>query len=1335
MQNLPQIREPEIASLPLVGDDLRVISCPNLFNMERKLTHLAPGSTVLEILQKVQPDKYLQKQAFISIDGEPVEPIYWANTVPRPGCLVVIRIIPAGGIGRIILAVAMVVVSVVLTVVFPPAGVAAWLGTSLAVGGIVSAGIVALGTIAVGLVGNLIINALTPPVKPSSAAAYSAPGSIAGVNMPTLSQNQDSPTQFITGARNQLVQFGTIPRLLGFMRIVPYKMAEDYTEIVGADQYVRCLFGQYGPLDISDLKIGETAITEFLGVEKEIRQGYPDDPAITLYTKDIHEEVLSVVLEKEEITYSGWVDPVYHPEVSTPGTPIYFWQNAGLPNIEACYSLTMKSPTCGDIVGYTPGTITPGYWDEGHYTGSQSVESWTTRTTQPDVDRISIDIVCPNGLYAWNNYAGRTTKTISFNIWYRLTDTSGDWLQLPILTITGSTNAAVRKNYSWDVTKGQYDMKIGRITSADTGNDMSISYWTALRSIKNSPPITYPDPLAKIAVRIKASEQLHGTLDELNFYGMSIVWTWNSEDGEWQYLPSNNPAALFRAVLQDVASPNPIPDERIDIAKLEYWSEFCSENGWRYNKNIDQTANWWDLLKEIAAAGRAAPCQYDGKWSVVIDELQDAPVTIFNPRTMKDLEVEITYPDMPHGFRCPFKNELKDFQSDERIVLDDGYQIEGKDAWGNSHPEYTAATKFEQLELPGVTHPSLIFKLARYHIASGRLRFRKISFSTNIQQLVCTRGDKILISHDVMLVGIASGRVKTVNYDGDNIVSVTTDEECLMEAGKTYGLQLRIPGEEPLNRQIVTNVGSQTTLVFSTPIVPEVTNLADGDLVTFGEFGSETIPVIVKSIEQKSGMWAKITCVDEAPELHQADQGVIPEHISEITTPVAWNPPVAEGIRSDISVMFNTAAGWQYQILVTMAAWQSLTHPNAVGVEAIYWASNTDNPRVITSVAPISNGSISITPVEVGMFYDFKLRFVNRDGTRTIWSEVYRHKVVGLNALPDVENLISFYRDNRVMLKWGNVVGLAIGYPGVDYEIRKGTTWSTAEVLGRVTDPEFVTQGDGYYWVAAHFGITYSPNPTGTNISGSVLDVNVVATHGEYSDNWPGTRTNTLVSDSGYLELSGFGLFDDIPDLDSETNTDLFGGITSGIGYYEIEAANIVDVGDVQPCVISASYVSLSHDYSDNIDNYFDFDTILDFDGYVAGITTTKVQIATAGADGVFGAWQDFFPGQYYARKFKFRLALSTIDNQVTPMVTAFSWTVDMPDRTESGTVELDAGGEDITFSKPFQVVPAILITVYNATTGDEIFLTNKTVSGFHLQIKNGGVGAARTIHHLAKAY
>jgi hypothetical protein len=120
-----------------------------------------------------------------------------------------------------------------------------------------------------------------------------------------------------------------------------------------------------------------------------------------------------------------------------------------------------------------------------------------------------------------------------------------------------------------------------------------------------------------------------------------------------------------------------------------------------------------------------------------------------------------------------------------------------------------------------------------------------------------------------------------------------------------------------------------------------------------------------------------------------------------------------------------------------------------------------------------------------------------------------------------------------------------------------------------------------------------------------------------------------------------------------------------------------------------------------------------------------------------WSAWSRFSVGDYYARGFQWKLEFTSSEQTHNVGVTTLEVEIDMPDRVEEQNgYSLGAGGETLSFSFDFYATPAVGITVHDAATGDYFVLTNKTVSGFDLQVKDsGGSGVARTIDWIAKGY
>lgn len=351
--------------------------------------------------------------------------------------------------------------------------------------------------------------------------------------------------------------------------------------------------------------------------------------------------------------------------------------------------------------------------------------------------------------------------------------------------------------------------------------------------------------------------------------------------------------------------------------------------------------------------------------------------------------------------------------------------------------------------------------------------------------------------------------------------------------------------------------------------------------------------------------------------------------------------------------------------------------------------------------------------------------------------EPYTYRVTGsaLTApLDNVANLATVFRDGRLYLHWDRVVD---SLRPVTYEVREGTTYASATIVGTVTDPEYLVRSDGTYWVSAIAGRARSLTATAVTVAGSRLSPNVVQTWDEKATSWTGAMSSGVSTSGGNLILTGSALLSTAASVSGITGlVSQFGGVISQ-GTYDLPAGHIVDVGTVQACNVS---VTFSY-YNDNPSNIFSTIPLVSLAPSIAGdyaaLATVHIEIAVSDAGGTFGAWQKFVPGQYLGRKFKIRAVLESFDPVITPVVTALAFTVDMPDKVQTGTgVAIAAGGTAITFPVAFQIVPNVQITVTNAVAGDDIFITaGPTAAGFTVQIKNAGVGVARTINWLAAAY
>ena len=221
---------------------------------------------------------------------------------------------------------------------------------------------------------------------------------------------------------------------------------------------------------------------------------------------------------------------------------------------------------------------------------------------------------------------------------------------------------------------------------------------------------------------------------------------------------STNPADIFRAVLSDSnINARPLPLDFVDDDNLGEWWRFCQAEGFTYTKVVSGRETRQDLLSEIAKAGRALPRMSGGKWGVSINRRKAAPTQLFTPKNSINCSQKIDLPEFPHALRVPFDNEEQDWEADERLVYDDGFA-----AKADPGKNIEKADRFEVLNIPGVTNKDAVYKLARYVLATMRLRPRYFTLDVAYKHLRSEIGDWVQLGHDVALSAQASGWIKNV---------------------------------------------------------------------------------------------------------------------------------------------------------------------------------------------------------------------------------------------------------------------------------------------------------------------------------------------------------------------------------------------------------------------------------------------------------------------------------------------------------------------------------------------------------------------------------------------
>lgn len=630
---------------------------------------------------------------------------------------------------------------------------------------------------------------------------------------PSRPNNKTENRYTVSGWRNEIRPDGTIPALLGRIRYAPPLAAISYSEIVGDWQYLRAMFcAGYGEIELSEFRIGETSIEDYDEVEMEVRDGVEGDLPLSLFPRQILEENVGVELTR-----------------------------------------LRKRDDLGNIVD------------------GDAEETPIVRTTGDDAAGASVILYWPAGLVHINDKGKKRLSDVVVRIEQRQ-KSADDWELVEQIQIVASKSEAFYRQHTWDLPyRARWQIRLTMISPENTDTrTQKRTVWAALQTLRPEYPLNFSKPLALIALRVKATHQLNGALDNFSFVGQRICLDWDAATGSWVRRPTRNPASLYRWVLQGEANPRPQTDDSLDLEALQEWHDYCLQKGLNYDRVLDDTdASLREVLVEVAAAGRATP-RHDGlRWSVTVDRPQDLVIDHISPRNSWGFTSTRSYRKPPHGLRVTFNDEENDYKESHRII-----------PWiGHDGPvELT-----EMLDIPGKTNATEVARevIRRMHEIALRPDTYEVRQDGHVR--VASRGDLVRVSHDVLDHVQTAARVRAVSG-----FALELDAEVLIEAGERYSIRWRaFADEEDVIGQSVTaevrGIAGWTRLVIADgPHLPPV-----GSNILFGRLHSESFAAIVREVEQGEDGTQILRLIDAAPEI---------DALTEATDIPPWSPRVGREI-------------------------------------------------------------------------------------------------------------------------------------------------------------------------------------------------------------------------------------------------------------------------------------------------------------------------------------------------------------------------------------------------------------------------------------------------------
>lgn len=844
-----------------------VFAAPLPFSNRQVHSAMPEGLTVAEIVERVTPQRIKDAgySAVVLIDDQVIQKRNWKRVRPKRGRRVNVRVLPQGGGGLLgsILSIATFIAAPYLApVVASGLGLSGfWVGSLFFPGTLIARGII-------GIAGMLITNMLSGPPKSGARAMTPA----------------DSPTQFIEGASNQILPYGVVPVNLGTNRMMPLQAAKPYIETQNGQNFSRQLFtwgwGQQVILD--QLKIGDTALSEFVDYDLDHRLNGDLYLGTSLYSNIVHEDDYSVLLKHTD----GFTTRTTALNCNEALVDVTFLN--GLTKFDSAGGRandTVQLECQFALHGVSPQTWSSAAVSFTTYSGATVTVDPVALTTQitsisgtnyyvgyrkdlvvVDAFTGTIDIV--NGLAsaktagaadAPNLPSGQIRVATLTVLTKQPSDAPGGAAVTSITAFTDDRQSAL-----WGAS-GYNGVYVG--TSSDFAPSASGSTGIAVAggTIK-------ADPLNITAAQTEALRRsLRLVFPATGTYDIRIRRV--SDDTDDQKILDK----VTLTAIKSVTYKNPVNLQGVNGTALRI-------------KGTDQLNGSVNTFNAIVSTVIPDYDEATGTW---IARVTSNPASIYryvlqgpaNSKPLQDSEVNLTDLQDWHTY-CVEQgyeyNRIIDFDASVDDVLRDvasagaaspatvdGLRtiaidrvkseivqvITPRNSWGyngelifpdlphafraqfrNKDENYiddealvyddgydaNNATIFETLDLPFCTSWDLAFMHGRRHLAQARLRPENHVVMMDIENLVALRGNRVLLAHDVPVIAVGDARIKTVIYDSNSpqhITGFTTDDVITIPDGAVYYVRCRLSDGSWLYKPLTTAIGSTQTFTFATPFV------------------------------------------------------------------------------------------------------------------------------------------------------------------------------------------------------------------------------------------------------------------------------------------------------------------------------------------------------------------------------------------------------------------------------------------------------------------------------------------------------------------------------------
>lgn len=684
-------------------------------------------------------------------------------------------------------------------------------------------------------------------------------------------------------------------------------------------QYLNVLYcGGYGPVDsIADLRIGYTPIENFQDCQIETRTGTNDQAPISFFPDTVADQSVDMTLKE----------------------------------------------------------------------GNAVIRS----TDSSDVNRIDVTVTFPSGIYYQKDDGNFGDQTARFNIAYRVTGTN-NWSSHDY-SITRATNQAIRKTYSFSgLASARYDVRVTAVETPLTNRRCALMQWSILSAYIYTGAFVRPNKVL-VAMRVKATSQLNGGVPNLTWtQTRRNVWVYDPTAKTYVQKAADNPIWAAYDILHQCRRLKNVntgayefvvegtPKERFTaywqewVDAAAYADELVATNDGTKEKRFQFDAIFDTSMKRLEAANKAANVGH----AVIIQHGTQFGIAVDKPGVMRQIFGEgrtimssfngsfSSLDDRARSVEITYNDKDNDYKNTEFFIRSARY------AQDVELQDNTA-----QLTLFGVSRRSQAYREGMYLLATNERQLETVTFSADINAIVCEYGDIIGVSHSVARIGLASGRVMAV--DGNTI---TLDKDVTLDADENYGVKIQLSANDHIiSRDIKAVAGTSNKVTVTAPFDDADTPTAY-DTYALGVVDKIIQPFRITKVEKDSDEKVSLTCVQYDEAIYDVDYSRYPviDYTAQDPLRAPINLTLVEQAQSNYAgvKIDNIVASWQVPGSSRYDSFR--VYYSVDGVSWTSCGSTTDMQMTIGNVDPTRQYHVRVSAVLDGVESAYVLATISLTG-------------------------------------------------------------------------------------------------------------------------------------------------------------------------------------------------------------------------------------------------------------------------------------------------------------------------------------------------------------------